>query len=586
MVAATVAFLSLPSALRLPSNSPTSTPFSTLKSQPKPRRITRAVQPHTESNEDWFRVEQPSNNQLDQPVNLSDLDRVARENQGEQVLWGRTITVPPSPAGSIFRLDLGFQVLLENRELERNIRLELGIRHPTAVQAAAIPHLIDGTDCIIKSDTGTGKTLAYLLPILDSIDALETCTQAMIVAPSRELAAQIANDCKLLCSGLKISSALLIGGANPSRQVETMRRAEPQIVIGTPGRIVELMRGRKPTLSVTNLSTIVIDEVDHCLTRAFKEHLEEILGHLPSAVQKILVSATADSEGVGRFSQRWLKEPLLLYVGSRRSMPSNIRHNSLILPRQKKIEAIRKLMYAEPAPQSAVCFVDDQRRVYIVSEKCQGYNMRVAALSGEAGKLERANAINGLRSGKFNLLIATEVAARGLDIPSVSHVFNLDLPTDSDHYLHRAGRCGRAGRPGQVISIATPKTAFVLDKWAKELGISIDPVHIKGNRIVPGPTPQLNRGMPQMGRLDRERDLGQHMLDEKAPVKRKMRESRSGGPSSKFLPPMDVSGTKKQTAQGGTEPLPAVESEVKGPLKRRPRDLNRRAKEERWVGNR
>jgi superfamily II DNA/RNA helicase len=220
--------------------------------------------------------------------------------------------------------------------------------------------------------------------------------------------------------------------------------------------------------------------VDQCLEDDFRVHLEAVLSGCPADRQVVFCSATGDKDIVRQYAQLWMREPALLRVSGKLKVPANISHWSTVVPARMRIDVIRKLLYTKDPPTSAICFVDDPRRVDIVCERLFSMNVPAGALRGNAHKLERAEVIRLFRKGEIRLLVTTEVAARGLDVPAVSHVFNLDLPTDADHYIHRAGRCGRARALGTVVSIASPETAFVIRRLEKQLELNITPMELRG----------------------------------------------------------------------------------------------------------
>ncbi len=366
---------------------------------------------------------------------------------------------------------VGFDALLEDEQLVENLEREFSITTTTHVQLAAIPRIMEGEDVVIQGHTGTGKTLAFLLPLLEAMDPENPAIQAMIIAPTRELAMQISGECARLCKDTGIVSMALIGGANPVRQVEKLRKRAPHVIIGTPGRIAELEESR--AIKLRELELIVIDEVDQCIENPFRESIENIFSRCPRRRQLIVASATGDVSSVRQFASLHMRSPVLLRVGDKQLLPKNISNWYVVVPPRLRIETIRKLMFAEPAPTKAICFVDDPRRTAIVLERLHKYKIAAGGLRGNADKTERAEVIKAFRLGRLNLLVTTEIAARGLDVRDVSHVFNLDLPTDSDHYVHRAGRCGRVGREGVVVNIATPDNAFVINRLQKQLNIQI-----------------------------------------------------------------------------------------------------------------
>lgn len=378
---------------------------------------------------------------------------------------------------------VGFDALLENSKLVENLEREFSITTATHVQLAAIPRIQQCDNVVVQGHTGTGKTMAFLLPLLEAIDTEADTLQAVIVAPTRELAMQIAGECTRLSEGTGIVSLSLIGGANPTRQVEKLRRRSPNVVIGTPGRLVELMKQR--ALSLKRVDMFVVDEVDQCLQEPFRDSVTDLLTSCPKSRQLILVSATSDVIAVRNFASQHMRDPVLLRVGDKQPLPKNISNYYAVVPPRLRIETLRKLMFAEPLPTKAICFVDDPRRADIVLERLHRAKVAAGGLRGTAEKSERAEVIRAFRKGLVNLLVTTEVAARGIDVSDVSHVFNLDLPTDADHYVHRAGRCGRVGREGVVVSIATSENAFVIGRLEKQLNVNFTRIEPRGGRYAP-----------------------------------------------------------------------------------------------------
>ncbi len=346
------------------------------------------------------------------------------------------------------------------------------ITEPTEVQQAAIPAILAGRDVIVHSQTGTGKTLAYLLPLLTRLDPAATSLQAVIVVPTRELGMQIFREINQLTDGGPLFAQQLIGGANVRHQIERLKK-RPPIVVGTPGRIAELITAGK--LNTHTVKTLVVDEIDQVLAPAFKNELIRILKAISRDRQTIFVSATIPA-AVEEVSQRWMKEPLHVQVAATLKLPETLTHSYLIAERDKT-DALRRLLHAQ-SPKAAIAFVNEGRRVSDLVSKLSYKGLAVAALHGQARKEERSVLLKGFREGKFQLLLATELAARGLDIKGLTHVYNLDLPTDAEHYIHRAGRTGRAGVAGTVVSIVAPGERFVIEKFAKALGQEIREIEL------------------------------------------------------------------------------------------------------------
>lgn len=411
-------------------------------------------------------------------MNLAELDELGREAL-TSVSYHAVVDVDIEKGGMLpddednndLFCGLGLDALVDTPQLVKNLRNELKIETATHVQLAAVPRVADGRDIVVQSHTGTGKTLAFLLPMLDNIQPELKMIQGIVIAPTRELAMQIFREVEKLIKGLDIIVTALIGGANPVRQVEKLRRQTPHVVVGTPGRLAELHSQKELRLNGTRM--MVVDEVDQSIGEAFVKDVSYLLHHCARKVQKVLVSATSDVDAVRGFATKYLHKPLLLRVGGAQRLPKQIEHWYCVVPARMRIELLRKLMNTDPPPQRAIAFVDEPRRVDMVAERLFQMNVVSGTLRGTAHKLERAEVLAAFRKGQVPLMITTEIAARGLDIPEVTHVFNIDLPTDGDHYIHRAGRCGRVRNSGTVVSFTTAETAFVIGRIEKETGVQM-----------------------------------------------------------------------------------------------------------------
>uniref|UniRef100_UPI000693A97A DEAD/DEAH box helicase n=1 Tax=Gorillibacterium massiliense TaxID=1280390 RepID=UPI000693A97A len=350
---------------------------------------------------------------------------------------------------------------------------------PTQIQREAIPLAVEGKDLIAESQTGTGRTLAYLLPLMAKLDPEQKATQAVILVPTRELGMQIVKEAEWLAEGTKLLVQQLIGGAALSRQVEKLR-LHPQLVVGTPGRIVELIKLRK--LSMHHVKTIVVDEVDQVFDLGSQQEVEQILKGSLRDRQVLFFSATV-TQGIREMAKRWMQSPAEVRVRPEQKTAETLEHLFFVCEQRAKIETLRKIVRSLN-PRSAIVFVNETDDIAEVEQKIRYTGLSIAALYGEAGKQERAKVMDGFRRGKFQLLLATDVAARGLDLPGVSHVIQFDPPVDADHYVHRAGRTGRMGRSGTVLSLVTERERFIIDKFAKQLGIEIAEKAVYGGEVV------------------------------------------------------------------------------------------------------
>ncbi len=379
------------------------------------------------------------------------------------------------------------------------------ISEPTRVQSAALPVLLAGKDAYLNAETGTGKTLAYLLPLMVRVDPAQVATQVVIVAPTHELSIQIhRQSCDLARNaGLAIRSVLLIGGTATERQIEKLK-SKPHVVVGSPGRIVELLERGK--LKTTYLRAIVVDEADRLLQDENLKWIQRIVGLAPPARQLIFASATIEAQtrevlatlspeavtlspSTAATERRPSGERGNPQRGRPRESPAgavneNIQHLYLICEERDKPDILRKLLHAFDIPRSIV-FVHRNEVAERVAAKLALHKLAVADLTAALDKLDRKHAMDGIRSGAINIMIASDLAARGLDIPAVTHVFNLDVPTMSTAYLHRVGRTGRAGAQGTAVSLLTEIEARLVRRYEQELGIIMQCVRVRDGHISP-----------------------------------------------------------------------------------------------------
>ena len=355
------------------------------------------------------------------------------------------------------------------------------ISEPTPIQSAALPVLLAGKDAYLNAETGTGKTLAYLLPLMGRIDPAQAATQVVIVAPTHELSIQIhRQSCDLARNaGRAIRSVLLIGGTATARQIEKLK-SKPHVVVGSPGRMVELIERGK--LKTTYLRAIVVDEADRLLQDESLKWIQKIISLAPPVRQLIFASATIEAQ-TRKVLATLSPEAVTLSPGTA-AVNENIQHLYLICEERDKPDILRKLLHAFDVPRSIV-FVHRNEVAERVAVKLAHHKLAVADLSAELDKLDRKRAMDGIRSGAINIMIASDLAARGLNIPAVTHVFNLDAPTMSNAYLHRVGRTARAGAQGTAVSLLTEIEARLVRRYEQELGIIMQCVKVRDGHISP-----------------------------------------------------------------------------------------------------
>jgi len=355
------------------------------------------------------------------------------------------------------------------------------ISDPTPIQSAAIPVLMVGKDAYLNAETGTGKTLAYLLPLFARIDPAQAATQVVVVAPTHELAIQIhRQSCDLAQNaGRAIRSVLLIGGTATARQIEKLK-GKPQVVVGSPGRIVELIERGK--LKTQHVRGIVVDEADRLLHEESLKWVQKIVSLAPPARQLIFASATIESQT--REVLATLSPDAVVLRSGTEAVNENIQHLYLVCEERDKPEILRKLLHAFDVPR-AIVFVHRNDVAERVAAKLAHHKLAVADLNAELDKMDRKRAMDGIRNDTVRIVIASDLAARGLNIPGVTHIFNLDVPTMSNAYLHRVGRTGRAGAQGTAISLVTEIEARLVRRYEQELGIVMQCVRVRDGHVSP-----------------------------------------------------------------------------------------------------
>ncbi len=353
------------------------------------------------------------------------------------------------------------------------------ISEPTAIQRAALPLLLAGHDAYLHAETGTGKTLAYLLPIFCQLESALAATQVVILAPTHELAIQLQRQvCDLAQNAnWSIRSLLLIGGTALDRQLDKLKK-KPHVVVGSPGRIRELISMGK--LKTPQIKHLVIDEADRLLDAESLPAVRAIIDAAPRARQLIFASATETPECAAVITT--LAPNLVMVQTGIAPVNENIEHLYLVCEQREKVEFVRKLFHALQ-PERVMVFVHRNDTAVQLTAKLNEQKIPVADLSGALNKLDRKQAMDDFRSAKVRVLIASDVAARGLDIPGVTHIFNLDVPTLSKAYLHRVGRTGRAGAHGLAVTLFTDDEVKLVRRYEEELGIVMQHVKVRDGQV-------------------------------------------------------------------------------------------------------
>ena len=373
-----------------------------------------------------------------------------------------------------------FELLGISGPLVAGLRIA-GIEVPTAIQSQVIPLALEGKDIVGQSATGSGKTLAFLLPLFQRIDTGKRETQVMIMAPTHELAIQILRQVEMLAknSGLPVTSTSIIGNVNIARQIDKLKE-KPHILVGSAGRILELIQKKK--ISSQTIKSIVIDEADRLLDDKNVETVKAVIKTTLKDRQIMLFSATITPETLVQAKKMMNLPEILTVEGQIGDMP-NITHLYFLAEQRDKIEVLRKIV-ALIHNERVLIFVNKSEEIETTVLKLEYHGLKVAGIHGSSFKDDRKKSLEAFRKGKIQLLVASDVAARGLDITGVNYIFNLDIPEDPQVYLHRVGRTARAGKSGIAMNIITKSELPLMNKYEKLLKIAITPKYIANGKIL------------------------------------------------------------------------------------------------------
>src|ERR1700758_5317456 len=338
---------------------------------------------------------------------------------------------------------------------------DVGYESPSAIQAATIPAVMAGSDVVGLAQTGTGKTAAFAIPILSKIDTASKATQALVLAPTRELALQVAEAFSRYGAHLpKINVLPIYGGSSYAVQLSGPKRGA-QVVVGTPGRVIDhLERG---TLDLSHIDYLVLEEADEMLTMGFAEDVERILSETPEYKQVALFSATMPP-AIRKLTKKYLHDPVEITAKAKTATAENISQRYIQVFGPRKMEALTRLLEVEPF-EAMIVFVRTKQATEEVAERLRARGFSAAAINGDIPQAQRERTITALKNGGakgIDILVATDVAARGLDVERISHVLNYDIPHDTESYVHRIGRTGRAGRSGTAVLFVSPRERHLL----------------------------------------------------------------------------------------------------------------------------
>src|SRR6476469_8295693 len=351
---------------------------------------------------------------------------------------------------------------------------DVGYESPSAIQAATIPPMMAGSDVVGLAQTGTGKTAAFAIPILSKIDPAKKATQALVLAPTRELALQVAEAFSRYGAHLpQINVLPIYGGSSYGPQLAGLRRGA-QVVVGTPGRVIDHLE--KGTLDLTHLDYLVLDEADEMLQMGYAEDVERILADTPEYKQVALFSATMPP-AIRKITKKYLHDAVEVSVKSKTATAENITQRYIQVSGPRKMDALTRLLEVE-AFEAMIVFVRTKQATEEVAEKLRARGFSAAAINGDIPQAQRERTIAALKDGTVDILVATDVAARGLDVERISHVLNYDIPHDPESYVHRIGRTGRAGRSGSAILFVSPRERHMLKSIEKATRSKVIPADL------------------------------------------------------------------------------------------------------------
>jgi ATP-dependent RNA helicase RhlE len=380
-------------------------------------------------------------------------------------------------------------------ELARSIK-DRGHHQATPIQTGAIPVAMAGRDLIATAETGSGKTAAYLIPLIDKLHGKHASThnhtaapssghtngavqphgiRAMVLVPTRELAAQVAKEFGILARNTRLKCALIVGGDSMTRQLQDLRGGA-NVLVACPGRLNDhIERG---TVKLSNIEIVVVDEADRMLDMGFLPQLRRIMKTVPTKRQTLMFSATMGS-GVGQVAREFLKDPEHVNVGDKAAPPPSIHQTIYQVTNDNKGPMLIEILKRDGV-ESAIVFTRTRSRADRVARMLTRSGIKAVAIHGDRSQSQRNAALAGFRNRTYRVMVATDVAARGLDIPDVSHVINYDLPDESENYIHRIGRTARMGKSGEALSLVTPEERATLGRLERTLGKQLDRETVEG----------------------------------------------------------------------------------------------------------
>jgi ATP-dependent RNA helicase RhlE len=370
---------------------------------------------------------------------------------------------------------LSFSAFTLSPEIHRSIR-DRGHHEATPIQSGAIPLIQSGCDVVATAETGSGKTAAFLIPLIDRLHQQHPAPNAMLVIePTRELAAQVAREFGLLARHTRLRAAVIVGGESMRRQLDAVKSGA-HVLIACPGRLLDhLERG---SIKLDNSHAVVIDEADRLLDMGFMPQVRKIMKLVPRERQTLMFSATMGS-AADTMAREFLHKPERVNIGERATPPAAIVQSVCTATHADK-DAILLTILRRPEVESAIVFTRTKSRTDRVARSLKRHGVRAIPIHGDLAQSQRTAALAGFRRRTYRVMVATDVAARGLDIPGVSHVINFDLPEEPENYIHRIGRTARAGLSGNAISLVTPEERLLLGRIERNLGITLEREVVEG----------------------------------------------------------------------------------------------------------
>ncbi|RFB10279.1 DEAD/DEAH box helicase [Bacillus sp. HNG] len=329
---------------------------------------------------------------------------------------------------------------------------QMGFEEATPIQSQTIPLALEGHDVIGQAQTGTGKTAAFGIPLIENVDIKSDNIQGIVIAPTRELAIQVSEELHKIGRFNRVRILPIYGGQDITRQIRSLKK-HPHIIVGTPGRVIDHIN--RKTLKLQNVKTVVLDEADEMLNMGFIEDIEAILKGVPEERQTLLFSATMPGP-IQRIAERFMKDPKVVKVKTKEMTVPNIQQYYLEVQEKKKFDVLTRLLDIQ-SPELAIIFGRTKRRVDELSEALTLRGYAAEGIHGDLSQAKRISVLRKFKEGSIEVLVATDVAARGLDISGVTHVYNFDIPQDPESYVHRIGRTGRAGKTGMAMTFVTPR---------------------------------------------------------------------------------------------------------------------------------